>query len=266
MIKIGATGEPVRALQLRLLEAGFNPGPVDGVFGAATEAAVMAFQHSQGLLADGVAGPRTLAALRLVDSDALPDIAMGVTLQAVSHMFPSTPLGNIKKNLPVVLSSLSANHLGDRPMVLMALATIRAEAEPFLPLNEGLSRFNTSPDGHPFDLYDNRRDLGNTGKPDGERYRGRGFIQLTGRHNYKRYGPRLSTPVDLESSPDLALDSKVAADLLCLFLRDKELAIKTALVDGDLRAARRLVNGGSHGLDRFADAYNRGNEALPASL
>lgn len=62
-------------------------------------------------------------------------------------------------------------------MTLMAVATIRAEAESFLPISEGRSRFSTSPSGHPFDLYDKRRDLGNRGSPDGERYRGRGFVQ-----------------------------------------------------------------------------------------
>lgn len=36
------------------------------------------------------------------------------------------------------------------------------------------SHFNTSPDEHPCDLYDNRRDLGNQGLPDGETYRGAG--------------------------------------------------------------------------------------------
>jgi peptidoglycan L-alanyl-D-glutamate endopeptidase CwlK len=55
----------------------------------------------------------------------------------------------------------------------------------------------------------------------------------------------------------------VAADLLALFLGDRELQIKDALLHGNLMAARRLVNGGTHGLDRFSDAYRRG-EALIA--
>lgn len=53
-------------------------------------------------------------------------------------------------------------------MVLMALATIRAETEGFEPISEYKSEYNTSPSGHPFDLYDNRQDLGNTGKLDGK--------------------------------------------------------------------------------------------------
>ena len=163
-------------------------------------------------------------------------------------MFPFTAIGNIKAQLPFVLAALKERGLHDRSMVLMALATIRAEAEPFLPVDEGRSKFNTSPNGHPFDLYDNRRDLGNRGRPDGDRYKGRGFVQLTGRDNYRRYGPKLMTPLNLETRPQLASSSAVAADLLALFLGDRELQIKDALMHDNLMAARRLVNGGSHGL------------------
>jgi pyruvate ferredoxin oxidoreductase gamma subunit len=56
----------VRALQQRLNRAGEQPGPVDGLFGPRTEAAVQRFQASHGLAADGLVGPLTAAALRQV--------------------------------------------------------------------------------------------------------------------------------------------------------------------------------------------------------
>ncbi|MFZ4855312.1 MAG: peptidoglycan-binding protein [Desulfuromonadaceae bacterium] len=260
VLKEGTTGPAVVQLQEKLKARGFNPGSCDGDFGPATEAAVMAFQKSVGLLADGVAGPRTLSALEPGRDDTLAPAIPEVTVKIVSKMFPQTPVGNINRNLPVVLNGLVEKNLGDKPMVLMALATIRAETESFEPISEGKSRFNTSPDGHPFDLYDNRTDLGNKGAPDGDRYKGRGFIQLTGRDNYRIHGNAIG--VDLITNPELANEPEIAAQLLASFLKNKERAIKEALLENNLRLARRLVNGGSHGLDRFSDAFIIGDRLI----
>lgn len=257
-LKEGSTGPAVVRLQIKLKKVGFNPGRADGDFGPATTAALIGFQKSAGLLADGVAGPRTLAALKLAANDRLPSVIPGVTVTIVSKMFPFTQVDNIRDNLPFVLKGLVERTLGDKPMVLMALATIRAETESFQPINEGLSKFNTSPGGHPFDLYDFRSDLGNQGKGDGAKFRGRGYIQLTGRFNYQKLGTTLDMGGKLATNPELANDPTIAGKLLAAFLKDKERAIKEALIFGDLRLARRLVNGGSHGLDRFSDAFRIG--------
>lgn len=260
-LKLSASGPDVVRLQKQLQKRGFSPGNIDGDFGPGTEAAVRAFQHSEGLLVDGVAGHRTLTALGLSD-EAPPSVLAAVTTQTVSRMFPFTPIGNIKANLPPMLAGLEAFALTDRYMVLTALATIRAETESFEPVAEGRSIYNSSPNGHPFDLYDRRRDLGNRRAPDGERYRGRGYVQLTGRDNYARYGRQLG--IRLLENPELASEPGNAGRILAAFLKDKERIIKTALVEDDLRAARRAVNGGSHGLDRFTDAYRRGLALIPA--
>src|SRR5437667_4428612 len=63
-LKQGSSGPHVAALQQRLKDLGFDPNGVDGNFGPGTLAAVIAFQKSKGLQADGVAGPATLAALQ----------------------------------------------------------------------------------------------------------------------------------------------------------------------------------------------------------
>ncbi|MDB5763959.1 MAG: peptidoglycan-binding protein [Herminiimonas sp.] len=259
----GSSGKDVLALQNKLEQSGFSPGVIDSEFGAATKAAVLAFQQGEGLLADGIVGPRTLTALGLGTSNALPDSTNAVTVQIVSHMFPNTHLENIKNNLPFVLQALVDRNLSDKPMVLMALCTIRAETEVFLPVSEGISRFNTSPNKHPFDLYDYRKTLGNKGPPDGERFRGRGFVQLTGRANYSVYGAKLNNPADLVANPETANSSSIAAQLLALFIGDRELAIKDALMHKNLQAARRLVNGGIHGLDKFSESYLIGDRLIP---
>jgi peptidoglycan L-alanyl-D-glutamate endopeptidase CwlK len=263
VLRPGSIGEDVELLQKRLAARGFSPGNIDGEFNNGTEAAVIAFQRSEGLLPDGVAGPKTLAALGLGSPDDVPNVTPTVTAGIVSQMFPFTPLGNIKTNLPIVLAALVAQRVADRPMVLMALATIRAETESFLPVAESPSRFNTSPNGHPFDLYDYRNDLGNQGPPDGLQYRGRGYVQLTGRENYRKFGQQLALGDELVSDPDRAGDAPVAARLLAAFLQAKEIAIKQALLDDDLKLARRLVNGGSHGLDRFTEAFQTGDRLIP---
>jgi putative chitinase len=259
-LQLNSSGPDVVALQQALQAVGFSPGAIDGSFGPGTEAAVLAFQHSEGIAADGIVGPNTASALGLARIPSIPSVVAGVTVRFVSLMFPVTPIGNIKANLPLVLDALIAAELPDRAMVLMALGTIRAETESFVPISEGQSRFNTSPSGHPFDLYDRRRDLGNTGPPDGANFRGRGFVQLTGRANYARYAGEIER--DLLTNPELANDPQVAATLLARFLGDRETHIREALAANDLATARRLVNGGSHGLEKFTDTFNKGTQLI----
>ncbi|MDA1000428.1 MAG: peptidoglycan-binding protein, partial [bacterium] len=197
------------------------------------------------------------AALPEVEAE---DVTPRASADLAARMFPHTPRQNIEANLPHILGALRAAGHVDRAMVLTALATIRAETEGFLPIGEGESRYNTSPGGHPFDLYDRRRDLGNEGPPDGERYRGRGYVQLTGKDNYRRYGAALGA--DLLAHPEEANAPGLAARILAAFLADKERRIKEGVLAGDLAAVRRLVNGGSHGLDRFREAFETGARLL----
>lgn len=185
-------------------------------------------------------------------------MAATVTVDIAARIVPGASRAHIESSLPPILKALEAAGLDDRAMILMALATIRAETGSFLPISEFVSRFNTSPGGHPFDLYDLRADLGNQGAPDGERFKGRGFIQLTGRANYALHGGE-----KLVDDPDLANDPMVAAQLLASFLKAHEPKIRTALAASDLREARRQVNGGTHGLDAFTAAYKTGLTLIP---
>jgi N-acetylmuramoyl-L-alanine amidase len=64
----GATGlDPAitKDIQIALRKLNFDPGPVDGIYGAKTTAAVVAFQNTKGLVADGEVGPQTAAALKV---------------------------------------------------------------------------------------------------------------------------------------------------------------------------------------------------------
>lgn len=258
LFKEGDSGKEIKRIQTALKNQGFNPGALDGEFGPGTEAAVIAFQKSESLAADGVVGDATLKALGLLESTQPEHFDLqSVTSINVSKMFPQTPISHIKTHLPFILEALKKSDLADKPMVLMALATIRAETASFEPISEGKSKYNTSPNGHPFDLYDNRKDLGNRGKTDGDRYKGRGFVQLTGRANYTKYGKEINQ--DLVNQPELANDPGIAAQLLARFLKNGERKIRACLNDHDLAGARKVVNGGKHGLTEFSDAYQIGN-------
>ncbi|HEX5227404.1 MAG TPA: glycoside hydrolase family 19 protein [Bryobacteraceae bacterium] len=192
----------------------------------------------------------------------VPDI----TVEIAARMLPEALHANIAANLPLVLNALVTPQLADKPMILMALATIRAETAAFEPVGEGESRYNTSPGGHPFDLYDWRADLGNIGPPDGQRFRGRGFVQLTGRSNYALHGEAIGLGNQLIDNPDLANDSDIAARLLASFLKAREEKIRVALAAHNLAAARKLVNGGTHGLEAFEAAYNAGLPLIPDQI
>ena len=82
-LMVGKSGSDVAALQEDLISLGYSCGKhgADGIFGKATESALKAFQHDQGLVEDGVAGPKTFARLNelLVDDGDMPDADEFVT-------------------------------------------------------------------------------------------------------------------------------------------------------------------------------------------
>jgi putative chitinase len=113
--------------------------------------------------------------------------AAEVTVDMVCRLFPATPRAPIAANLPSVLDGLQWRGLTDKEMVCVALATIRAETEGFLPISEYVSSLNSTANADPFTLYDPGtkigEQLGNVQSGDGARFCGRGFVQLTGRSN-----------------------------------------------------------------------------------
>ncbi len=58
--------DKVREIQRKLSEAGFDPGPIDGIYGPKTAAAVFAFQSVRGLVLDGEVGPQTAKELGVI--------------------------------------------------------------------------------------------------------------------------------------------------------------------------------------------------------
>lgn len=172
--------------------------------------------------------------------------------------------GNIREYMPIILQALRDQQLNDTDMLMMAIGTIRAEASGFKPIDEGISKYNTSvkgtPGRHAYDLYDLRDDIGNGAYGDGDLYKGRGFVQLTGKSNYISIGAQIGR--DLTKDPDLANDPAVAAKTLARFLKNHETSIRAALKSNNLALARKKVNGGSHGLTEFTKAFKSGRKYL----
>ncbi|MFV0436865.1 MAG: peptidoglycan-binding protein [Desulfopila sp.] len=253
----GNVGEKVsevkKSLQRHLTETGIACNLTEGdVFDGDCAAAVRDWQSSTGLVADGIVGPRTLLALGLFSID---ELTARVDVATVSRLFPFTKTSNIAKYLPYVTAALSAFGLTSPEMIGVALGTIRAETEGFVPIAELPSHFNTLPGSSPFSAYEYRRSLGNTRSGDGALYRGRGFVQLTGKANYRTFGEMLDIP--LAENPDCGCAPEVAACLLAAFLATKKEKIARALEADDVKRIRKYVNGGSHGLERFRQTFEQ---------
>lgn len=92
--------------------------------------------------------------------------------------------------------------------------------------------------------------MGNARPGDGWRYRGRGWLMLTGRANYRRFGARLG--LALEAEPEQAAEPATAWRIAAFYLASRRRLGRTALEWADADNAEmvtRIVNGGLHGLD-----------------
>lgn len=88
--------------------------------------------------------------------------------------------------------------------------------------------------------------IGNTKIGDGEKYHGRGFIQLTGRENYNRASKSLG--IDLINNPELAADPKVASRVAVWYWNTR---VKPNVDNfADTRQVTRQINPALHGLER----------------
>jgi predicted chitinase len=104
--------------------------------------------------------------------------------------------------------------------------------------------------------YEGRRDLGNVNKGDGVRYKGRGFIQITGRDNYRRAGQALGLP--LEERPELASRPDIAAKIAVWYWSNR---VRPNVSNfNDTRAVTQRINPKLNGLadrhENFKDYKN----------
>lgn len=100
--------------------------------------------------------------------------------------------------------------------------------------------------------YEGRQDLGNVQPGDGERFKGRGLIQVTGRHNYRRAGSQMraagiADAPDFEAQPELLEQPRWAALSAANFWANA--ALNPAADRGDFEWITRRINGGTNGAE-----------------
>lgn len=97
--------------------------------------------------------------------------------------------------------------------------------------------------------YEGRLDLGNTEAGDGQKYKGRGYIQITGRANYKACGEALR--LDLINIPSLLLTPMNGLNASIWYWNSRNLD-QYALKD-DIKTITKRINGGLNGLSSRQD-------------
>jgi putative chitinase len=117
----------------------------------------------------------------------------------------------------------------------------------------GFNKLEEVGDQKLWNKYQKNKQLGNIKPGDGEKYKGRGFIQLTGRWNYEHYGKKLG--LDLVNNPELAADPEVALKIAHLYWKDKN--ISQAARKGDFKAVTKKINDGLNGYDDRMARYKQ---------
>lgn len=110
--------------------------------------------------------------------------------------------------------------------------------------------------------YEGRKDLGNTQRGDGVRYKGRGIFQLTGRANYRDIGKKIG--MDLENNPELAESPEVSVLTALEYWRSRNLS---TLADADnVELITRRINGGLNGFEDRKKYLARCKQVIPKNI
>jgi predicted chitinase len=170
----------------------------------------------------------------------LKEIVGSVSEEQIRKCFPKASAENIKTYTLAFNKNFPSYNLSTQRRIACFLANIYVETGSLTMFVEMPSQYSTKKE--PFDLYENRKTLGNYVKGDGARYKGRGIIQLTGRYNYNLYGGKVG--VDLVKFPERALDPDVSTKIACTYWKDKNLnRFADAFTDDSLLKLTQAING-----------------------
>lgn len=171
-----------------------------------------------------------------------------ITLDILRAICPTTPRRRLKEALPGLVEAAERFEITTSSRVAHWLAQLAHESGGFVYVREIASG----------EAYEGRTDLGNVRPGDGRRYRGRGWISITGRDNARAAGLALGLP--LEEQPELMERPDVAGGVSGWFWAThgcNELADR-----GAFRAITRRINGGLNGLASRWRYYAAARDAL----
>jgi putative chitinase len=266
LLRKGDNNDNVKLLQQKL---GIDP---IGNFGPKTEEAVKAFQTKHGLTADGIVGDGTWAKI-MNEGSVTPTPAPQPVVSTPTPQVAGLKLDKLKGHVPqVVIDSIPevASKFGINTPLRVAhfLAQCGHESGGFRVTQENLNYsakglngifkkyFPTEASAIPYarqpqkianKVYANRMANGNEASGDGFKFRGRGYIQLTGRDNYTQFGKAIG--VDIPNNPDLVA-SKYALASAAWFWSKNGLNKLADAGAGDtaVTSITKRVNGGTIGL------------------
>jgi putative chitinase len=269
LLKRGDNNEDVKKLQSKL---GVEPL---GNFGPKTEVAVKAWQAANGLTADGVVGPATWA--KIMGESIATQVATPIVAPTPVTPSPASvgglKLDKLKGHVPqIVIDSIPevASKFGINTPLRVAhfLAQCGHESGGFRVTSENLNYsakglagifkkyFPTEAAATPYarqpqkianKVYANRMANGSEASGDGYKFRGRGYIQLTGRDNYTQFGKAIG--VDIPSNPDSVATTYALASAAWFWSKNglNKLADAGAS-DTAVTSITKRVNGGTIGL------------------
>lgn len=168
---------------------------------------------------------------------------MALTADQLKQIIPTAPKSRIDRYLEPLQEAMDEFEINNRLRQAAFLAQLAHESG-------GLRYMEELATGA---AYEGRKDLGNTQKGDGKRFKGRGPIQITGRANYKKYGELLG--LDLINDPEMAAHPDVGFRLAGAFWKDKGL---NDLADhGFFKKITERINGGLNGFEDRKAYYAR---------
>jgi putative chitinase len=277
LLKVGSRGEDVKKLQAKL---GLG---ADGIFGKGTEDAVKSFQTKSGLTPDGIVGEGTWNKLfgnQQVIAEPAPVVPV-VQTPSVSGLKLERLKGHIPDSVISQIPETAAKFGIDTPLRLAHfLAQCGHESGGFKATQENLNysasglkgifskyfkeaglaeQYQRNPQKIASRVYGGRMGNGPESTGDGFKFRGRGYIQLTGKDNYTAFGRAINE--DLTVNPDKVATHYALLSAAWFFTKNglHKMADGGA-TDAVVTQITRRVNGGTIGLpDRikhFKEYYN----------